>query len=50
MIPHFYRRLPGPAALRILIFTVIVVAVLVLLGLFYEWLGSAFLDTGGRIG
>lgn len=50
MIPRFYRRLPGPAALRILIFALIVVVGLVLLGMSYEWLGSAFLDSGGRIG
>jgi len=50
MIFRFYHRLPGPAAIRILILTVIVVVSLVLLGLFYEWLGSTFLDSGGQIG
>ena len=50
MIARFYRRLPGPPAVRMLLLAVIVVVVLVLLGLFYEWVGSTFLDTGGRIG
>ena len=50
MIPRFYHRLPGPAALRILILTMIVVCALVLVGLFYEWVGSTFLDSGGQIG
>ena len=50
MIARLYRRLPGPETLRILIVAVIAVASLVLLALFYEWLGSTFLDSGGRIG
>ena len=50
MIGRFVAALPGPPAVRVLIFTVIVVGSLALLGLFYEWLGSTFLDTGGSIG
>lgn len=50
MISRFYNRLPGPAALRVVLSILIVVATVVLLGLFYEWIGSTFLDTGGQIG
>ena len=50
MISRFYHRLPGPPAIRVFVFAMILVIGLVLLGLFYEWLGSAFLDSGGQIG
>ena len=50
MISHIYQRLPGPPAVRILLFILLVLVTLALLGLFYEWLGSTFLDTGGQIG
>lgn len=50
MISRLYHRLPGPTVVRVLILTVIIVVSLVLLGLLYEWIGSTFLDSGGRIG
>jgi hypothetical protein len=34
---------------RLLLFAVLVLAAVALLVLFYEWLGSSFRDTGGRI-
>ena len=50
MIRRIYDRLPGPSAVKVLLFVVAIVITLALLGLFYEWLGSTFLDTGGQIG
>jgi len=50
MIARLYHRLPGPTAVRMLLFTIGVLITLALLGLSYEWLGSTFLDTGGQIG
>ena len=50
MISRIYHRLPDPSAVRILLFILLVLVTLALLGLFYEWLGSTFLDTGGQIG
>ena len=50
MIRRIYDRLPGPPVVKVLLFVVAVVITLALLGLFYEWLGSTFLDTGGQIG
>ena len=50
ILTRIYHRLPGPAAARVTQAIVLVVVTLALLGLFYEWLGSTFLDTGGRIG
>jgi hypothetical protein len=47
---RWYRRLPGPAALRVAILVVAAAAVAALLLLGYEWLGRAFLDSGGTIG
>jgi hypothetical protein len=50
ILARIYRRLPGPAAVRVAQAVALVVVTLALLGLFYEWLGSTFLDNGGRIG
>ena len=50
MIRRIYDRLPGPPVVKVLLLVVAVVITLALLGLFYEWLGSTFLDTGGQIG
>jgi hypothetical protein len=50
MIRRIYDRLPGPPAVKVLLFVVAALITLALLGLFYEWLGSTFLDTGGQIG
>ncbi len=50
MIGRFYSWLPGPTAVKALLFALAVLATLAALGLFYEWLGSTYLDTGGQIG
>ena len=50
MIARIYRWFPGPPLLRAVLFTLAVLVTLALLGLFYEWVGSSFLDTGGQIG
>ena len=44
------RVLSGRKAVRLEVRSLIVVVSLALLTLFYEWLGSKFLDTGGSIG
>ncbi len=49
MISWVYHRLPGPPAVRLLLFVLLAVVTLTLLVLFYEWLGTTFLDTGGQI-
>jgi len=46
----WYRRLPGRTALRVAIVVLVVAAAVALLLLGYEWLGRAFLDSGGTIG
>lgn len=46
----WYHRLPGPGALRAAIVVVLVTAALAVVLFGYEWLGRAFLDTGGRMG
>lgn len=50
MISRIIGRLPGPFAVRALLAVLAVAVTLVLLGLFYDWVGSALLDTGGQIG
>lgn len=50
MIRAIYRSLPGSKAVRVAFMSMIVAVSLTLLVLFYEWLGSTFLDTGGGIG
>lgn len=50
MIRRVFAALPGPAPLRIAIMVVAVVAALVALFFFYDWLGTRFLDTGGTLG
>lgn len=50
MIRSLFRALPGPTPVRILQMALITAVALVLLGLFYEWVGNTFLDTGGTIG
>lgn len=50
ILARLFARLPGPTAVRVLQAALLVMATLALLGLFYEWLGSTFLDTGGQIG
>ena len=50
MIRRIFDRLPGPYPLRVIQLTVLTVAALALLVLFYEWVGNTFLDSGGTIG
>lgn len=47
---RWYRRLPGPTALRVAIVGALVVVVAGLLLLGYEWLGRLVLDSGGTMG
>ena len=50
MIRRLYARLPGPPWLRVAVLVVAGIALLVLLVLLYEWIGSTLLDSGGSIG
>lgn len=50
MIRRLYRSLPGPAWARTVATLLVVIAVLALLVLGYEWAGDTFLDSGGGIG
>ncbi|MCB2223721.1 MAG: hypothetical protein KQH83_06050 [Actinobacteria bacterium] len=50
MIARLAARLPGPPAVGYALLALAVLVTLALLGLLYEWVGSTFLDTGGRIG
>jgi len=47
---RLYSRLPGPPWARVAELVIAAAAVLVLLVLLYEWLGSVLVDTGGSIG
>lgn len=47
---RLYAALPGPALVRALLATVIVVAVLAALVWVFEWAGDLLLDTGGTVG
>ena len=47
---HWYRRLPGPTALRVAVVVVLAAAAVALLLLGYEWLGRVVLDSGGTMG
>lgn len=49
MIRRVYGVLPGPTPVRVVLAAVLLVAALVLLHFFYEWLGTVLLDTGGTI-
>jgi hypothetical protein len=44
----WFGRLPGPARVAVAALLVAAAAALLLAG--YEWLGRAFLDSGGAIG
>jgi hypothetical protein len=50
MIRRLYHALPGARAVRVALLIVIAAATIVLLVVFYEWLGVTLLDSGGRIG
>ncbi|MFH1104327.1 MAG: hypothetical protein V1757_05210 [Actinomycetota bacterium] len=50
MIRRFYELLPGPAAVRIAQMVLAVAVLVVLVALFYEWVGSTFFDSGGVVG
>jgi hypothetical protein len=44
------RRLPGPAWVRAAVVVALAAALAALMLAGYEWLGRAFLDTGGTMG
>ncbi len=50
MISRIYQRLPGPSPVRILAMTIIALLLLAGLLVFYEWVGTTLLDSGGTIG
>ncbi len=50
MIRRLYEVLYGPGWARAIQTTLILVFVLMLLLLFYEWVGSTFFDSGGTVG
>jgi hypothetical protein len=50
MIIRTWGILPGPLVVRIVTAAVLALVVLVLLHLFYDWLGNAILDQGGTVG
>lgn len=45
-----FLSLPGPMPVKVILAVVIVVVALVILHFVYEWMGNAFLDTGGGVG
>jgi len=49
-VSRWLNRLPGPAAVRVVLVVAVAAAVLALVLLGYEWLGRAFLDSGGTMG
>lgn len=50
MIRRIYEALPGPSPIRILVMTLIALGLLAGLLVFYEWLGTTLLDSGGTMG
>jgi len=50
MIKRIWRLLPGPLIVRIVEALVLVVAFLIALHFFYDWLGTWLLDQGGTVG
>ena len=50
MIKRAYGLLPGPTTIRVTISLILLVAALVSLHFFYEWVGNTFLDNGGAVG
>lgn len=49
MIRRIYAALPGPTPVKIVESVVLVVVALLLLNMFYNWLGNTYLDPGGTI-
>ena len=50
MIRRFYHALPGVPAVRFGLMVVIAAAATALLIVFYDWLGTTLLDSGGGMG
>lgn len=50
MIRRIWRVLPGPMAVRVVQATVLALVFLVVLHLFYNWLGNVLIDQGGTVG
>jgi len=49
VIRRIYRTLPGPTPVRVIEAIILIVVALLLLNLFYNWLGSTYLDPGGTV-
>ena len=47
---RLFRRLPGPVPVQAFLAVVIIVALLIALHFFYEWLGDLLFDSGGAVG
>jgi len=50
VIARLFRMLPGPVPVQAFLAVVIIVALLVALHFFYEWLGDLLFDSGGSVG
>jgi hypothetical protein len=50
VIRRIFALLPGPTWARSIQAAMLVVVSLLLLILFYEWVGNTFLDSGGTVG
>ena len=50
MIRRLYEALYGPSWARAIQLTIILLFALLLLLLFYEWVGATFFDSGGTLG
>lgn len=49
MIRRIYAALPGPTPVKVFEALLLVVVALLLLNIFYTWLGNTYLDPGGTI-
>ena len=50
MIRGIWRILPGPTVVRVVQATILTLVFLILLNLFYDWLGTVLIDQGGTVG
>ncbi|NND01582.1 MAG: hypothetical protein HKN91_02245 [Acidimicrobiia bacterium] len=49
MIRRIYAALPGPTPVKIAEALILVVIALLVLNVFYNWLGTTYLDPGGTV-
>lgn len=49
MIRRIYGALPGPTPVKIIESMLLIVIALLVLNVFYNWLGNTYLDPGGTI-